>query len=236
MSTTTHFANIQSVIIKQLLKAESQILVVMAWLTESRIYDVLCLKAQNLVDVQIIIVNDEINQMSGIDYEEIVKCGGKLFWQQSTPNSLMHHKFCVIDRNIVITGSYNWTNKAASNIENIIVLENEVQVAKDYINEFASIVPKFEEANFFDKGYLPAEYFDTPAKRSKWFNALPENVQKTFLYYGTELNDTYDSEGYAIENKNLEDNIAAIFKIKELILCEDVTLEYFRHLSNLEDL
>jgi phosphatidylserine/phosphatidylglycerophosphate/cardiolipin synthase-like enzyme len=33
--------------------------------------------------------------------------------------NIMHHKFCVIDINTVISGSYNWTNKAQFNDESI---------------------------------------------------------------------------------------------------------------------
>ena len=37
--------------------------------------------------------------------------------------SLMHNKYAVIDENIVITGSFNWTNKAVNvNHENIVII------------------------------------------------------------------------------------------------------------------
>ena len=44
-----------------------------AWLTDEILFDKLCQKADDLVDVQIIIVNDEINRNSGIDYEKLIK-------------------------------------------------------------------------------------------------------------------------------------------------------------------
>ena len=37
-------------------------------------------------------------------------------------DQLMHHKFCVIDRSTVITGSYNWSFRAQENEENITVI------------------------------------------------------------------------------------------------------------------
>ena len=36
-------------------------------------------------------------------------------------DKLMHNKFCIIDNDLVITGSYNWTFKARLNDENVIV-------------------------------------------------------------------------------------------------------------------
>jgi phosphatidylserine/phosphatidylglycerophosphate/cardiolipin synthase-like enzyme len=39
----------------------------------------------------------------------------------------MHNKFCVIDYETVITGSYNWTRQAAINEENIVVFKDKKQ-------------------------------------------------------------------------------------------------------------
>ena len=43
------------------------------------------------------------------------------------PNEVshMHHKFCIIDNRIVMTGSFNWTRHAADqNYENITITTN----------------------------------------------------------------------------------------------------------------
>lgn len=239
MSVKTHFENIQEEIIIELLKAKKQILVAVPWLTNQRLFDILCLQADSFIDVQVLIVKDEINSRSGLDYEKLVKSGGKLFWQENTTQSLMHHKICIIDKKTVITGSYNWTNKAQSNIENIIVLENEANASKEYLNEFINLVPRFQEANFFDVGCNSADYFDTPEKRLKWFNIVPQNIKDTFIYYGRSLIWTYDPEGYVILNEDLDDNIAAIFRVREMIYSMDqdcATLRYLENLSNLEEL
>lgn len=40
-------------------------------------------------------------------------------------NSCMHNKYAVIDDNVVITGSFNWTSKAVStNRENIVIIRD----------------------------------------------------------------------------------------------------------------
>lgn len=53
----------------------------------------------------------------------------------------MHHKFAVVDNELLITGSYNWTRSAAEyNEENILVTNNEKNI-KAYVGEFEKLWP-----------------------------------------------------------------------------------------------
>lgn len=56
-----------------------------------------------------------------------------------TKASKMHHKFAVLNREIVLTGSYNWTEESQEgNYENLIVLR-EPELAEAYIDEFEAL-------------------------------------------------------------------------------------------------
>ncbi|XP_014598257.1 PREDICTED: mitochondrial cardiolipin hydrolase [Polistes canadensis] len=56
-----------------------------------------------------------------------------------TSDSLMHHKFVIIDNKILITGSANWTMQALfGNSENIIVTNHPVLVER-FVNEFTNL-------------------------------------------------------------------------------------------------
>ncbi|KAI4499495.1 hypothetical protein M0802_005391 [Mischocyttarus mexicanus] len=56
-----------------------------------------------------------------------------------TLDNLMHHKFVIIDNNILITGSANWTMQAFfGNAENIIISNHSVLV-KRFVNEFGNL-------------------------------------------------------------------------------------------------
>jgi hypothetical protein len=55
----------------------------------------------------------------------------------------MHHKFCVIDHRIVITGSYNWTNNAEKNDENIVIVED-YTLALEYADAFLALLSNSE--------------------------------------------------------------------------------------------
>jgi phosphatidylserine/phosphatidylglycerophosphate/cardiolipin synthase-like enzyme len=54
-------------------------------------------------------------------------------------DGLMHHKVFIIDEQIVITGSYNFSRSAEEkNDENIIVIYN-TDIAQEYLKEFARV-------------------------------------------------------------------------------------------------
>ncbi len=52
-------------------------------------------------------------------------------------SGLMHQKFAVIDRSVVLTGSYNWTLSADKwNHENLLLFHDAGGLAEEYRNEF----------------------------------------------------------------------------------------------------
>jgi phosphatidylserine/phosphatidylglycerophosphate/cardiolipin synthase-like enzyme len=51
----------------------------------------------------------------------------------------MHHKFAIVDRAHVLTGSYNFTNAASTdNWENLVKITNPI-VAQSFLNEWQAI-------------------------------------------------------------------------------------------------
>ncbi|WWO96207.1 MAG: phospholipase D family protein [Candidatus Dasytiphilus stammeri] len=65
--------------------------------------------------------------------------------------AIMHHKFMIIDNQIVQTGSYNYTRAAAKqNAENIIVLYNAPYIALQYEKEFKRL---WEESSVLQPQY-----------------------------------------------------------------------------------
>ncbi len=55
----------------------------------------------------------------------------------------MHHKFAVIDRSVVITGSFNWTMQAVKyNQENLLFFENKA-LAEQYTKAFDDLWTNF---------------------------------------------------------------------------------------------
>lgn len=56
----------------------------------------------------------------------------------------MHHKFAIVDKKLLITGSANWTIQAFfGNCENIIVL-NEPGLVKSFLQEYERLWSKYD--------------------------------------------------------------------------------------------
>ncbi len=123
MNSKAYFENIKEQIIKQLKTADTSIKVVMAWFTDYDLFEILCEKAKRGINVELILSNNSINHKSNIDYNQLTKSGGKLYFIGSGDDNdpIMHNKYCIIDNHVLITGSYNWTNKAKFNNENITI-------------------------------------------------------------------------------------------------------------------
>ena len=117
------FSEIRNKIIPFLNNATDKIQVAMAWFTSSELFGALLDALNRNVDVELVLLDNAINYMDyAPDFNELIKLGGKLRIA-GADIGFMHHKFCVIDDKIAITGSYNWTYYAETrNVENIIIL------------------------------------------------------------------------------------------------------------------
>lgn len=143
MQTEAIFENIAARIQEEIQKAQKSIYIAVAWFTNKTLFKQLLIKSREGCAIHIIISNDEINNNSSLDFEQLRKHNGKVYKIGNGDTDLMHNKFCVIDYNTVITGSYNWSYKAANNFENIVVNYNDTSLAEQFVNEFIQIKNKY---------------------------------------------------------------------------------------------
>jgi hypothetical protein len=143
MITQAYFEDIQPRIIKELYNAKKSIFVAVAWFTDDELYSILCDKTKSGLTVSVLLLNDEINTSGfGLDLEKLKDVSGEIHLIGSK-DEMMHNKFCVIDQETVITGSYNWTKKAQSNDENITITKGSKELATDFILEFQRLRKKY---------------------------------------------------------------------------------------------
>ena len=143
MQTEAIFENIAERILTEIQKANNSIYIAVAWFTNKSIFEQLIKKAKNGCQIQIIISNDLINENSSIDFNKLEKHNGKVYKIGNGDTELMHNKFCIIDFNTVITGSYNWSYKAENNFENIVINSNGTSLAEQFVTEFNQIKKKY---------------------------------------------------------------------------------------------
>lgn len=127
-----HFQAIESKVLNALDDAKATIDVCMAWFTNDKLRDKLLEKQAEGCVVRVIRFKDGTNKAFGVDLQGIdhIELRGHR-------HGIMHRKFCVIDNQTVIDGSYNWTNNAETkNDENIDVHRNDLDLASTYTKEF----------------------------------------------------------------------------------------------------
>lgn len=129
------FDDIKKIIIDSINNSILSIEIAIAWLTNDDIIQSLRQKLNNSVSIRIILNDDPTNADSIrklSDYKiPLKKCPpGGLY-----NNNIMHNKFCIFDNSTIITGSYNWTNSANYNNENIVIITNQ-DLANKFLLQF----------------------------------------------------------------------------------------------------
>jgi phosphatidylserine/phosphatidylglycerophosphate/cardiolipin synthase-like enzyme len=127
-----YFGEIRDILVDRLSNAKYDVYIAVAWITDKVFEDIILKLLEKGVVVDIIIVNDDINRNGNVNWGALIKNGANIFYDSH------HHKFCVIDRKVVITGSFNWTYAASNRInrENIIIIENESDLIEQFSHEF----------------------------------------------------------------------------------------------------
>lgn len=135
IETEAHFQDIQNNILNELNTARVSITVVMAWFTNETLATKLIEKHNEGLDVKVAIYDDGINRRHSVDLAGVPTKRIK-----SSKGGIMHNKFCVIDNQIVITGSYNWSSNAEfKNDENISIIRDN-KTASDYSVEYRKLI------------------------------------------------------------------------------------------------
>lgn len=137
-----YFNGIADKIITTLDNARVSIDVCMAWFTNQRIADKLVEKHKQGLIVRVVIFDDHINSKFGVDLDGI-----PVKYVRGSRGGIMHNKYCIIDNQIVITGSYNWSENAENrNDENASVLYD-YDRAFEYSVEFRDMFNQGENSN-----------------------------------------------------------------------------------------
>lgn len=128
-----------SCLLEEIENSKYEILAAVAFFTNAEILQKLIEKANQGVKISIIIADElrnnklDFNKLTQYNSAEVIKkkLGGY---------NIMNQKFCVIDRKIVIQGSYNWTLNA--NNEDSALFTTDKQTVKSYLKIFFNSAEK----------------------------------------------------------------------------------------------
>jgi phosphatidylserine/phosphatidylglycerophosphate/cardiolipin synthase-like enzyme len=125
---------VQKQIVRLIQGAQESIIFLAYSFTADEIADALLARAQAGVEVAGVMEGEQVQSNRGGEYDRLHGAGLDVRLD-SNPNQ-MHHKVMIIDSQIVITGSYNFSKSAeTNNDENILVLHNP-QIASLFLAEF----------------------------------------------------------------------------------------------------
>jgi phosphatidylserine/phosphatidylglycerophosphate/cardiolipin synthase-like enzyme len=106
--------------------------------TSNDIGDAVMERAQAGIKVDGVMDGSQVTAGQGTEYDPFMQAGLDVRLDGNT-TGLMHHKVIIIDHQIVITGSYNFTTSAEeSNDENVVIIFSP-DVATKYMEEFKRI-------------------------------------------------------------------------------------------------
>lgn len=185
MDNNSYFTNIRSEILSRLYEAKKEVLIAMAWFTNKELFNACldCLKRG--VKIELILLDDLINHCDfGIDFNQFIDNGGSKFFLYPQNQKFLHHKFCIIDGKILITGSYNWTNYAETrNLENIIITKDS-NLIKDYIqcfNDMKNELNQIKEFAIIKTMQIPENVFVSRIRDlSQEISSLPDSIYQSF--------------------------------------------------------
>lgn len=133
-TTQVHFSNIEWEIKKILKNAKTSVKICVAWISHPLYNEIFSELEKKNVSIEILYNKDMLNRninTRGLGYAHGI--------MNPFPRSLMHNKFCIVDDEIVITGSFNWSKSASYHFENIIVLRGDYDIVKSFKHEYEDL-------------------------------------------------------------------------------------------------
>ncbi|ONI41874.1 hypothetical protein AN640_07710 [Candidatus Epulonipiscium fishelsonii] len=146
------FENIKPKIISQLKIAKYTIWIAVAWFTDIDIYNELIEKKAQGVNIRII-TSDELSNrrlLEKLNKFDLVKI-------PIQGSNRLHNKFCIIDLEYVMHGSYNWSKNAINNKETWQIFKSR-EMAEEFSNQFLKLYTEYKDTDHKDIAHKDAVY------------------------------------------------------------------------------
>lgn len=105
------------------------------------------------------ITDSSVDYKIGSKIPELIKGGIEVKMPneiaKGEPDSLMHHKFAIIDRKVALVGSLNWTYRGVSRNRELVLSTTNTNVISKLLDEFHSMWSEFKRVEENDFKNLP---------------------------------------------------------------------------------
>ncbi len=161
-----YFKGLKTLVLEQIQQATSSIQLAVAWFTDQDILNVLVAKRQAGVRVVLVLSNDSKNftESYSLNFSDFKQLGGKLIVAEK---GFMHHKFCIIDKATLLTGSANYTyNGFHKNSESIVLTDNK-EAIDDFLIQFSLLTGTLNE----EEGIVLSPFVQSLQSQINLYNA-----------------------------------------------------------------
>ncbi|HDI82703.1 hypothetical protein DRQ17_04710 [bacterium] len=132
-------------VLKEINSAKRSVQVAVYLLTDREISNALLNAKERGVDVKVVLDGEQADEISYSKHIYLKKHGVdvRLVYPGKSGKGIMHHKFAVIDKKTLLTGSFNWTPTADRyNHENLLVIKKNKKLLKKFLAEFKRLYKK----------------------------------------------------------------------------------------------
>jgi len=133
-----YFDDLENKIKQQLQQARESVDICVAWISLNNFESLFQDLINRGVKIRLICNKDFNPKRNNFSKNTCLK--DKIYKINPYGGGLMHNKFCIIDNERLIIGSYNWSSNANRHFENIFVIENEFPSILRYKNEFEDLI------------------------------------------------------------------------------------------------
>ena len=89
-----------------------------------------------------VVTNDEQMMFSGTQVNWLRRAGIQVCVDETA--FLMHHKFVIVDGELLMSGLLNWTTQALCGNQENVVITNEPKLVQPFVNQFEIVWDKYE--------------------------------------------------------------------------------------------
>ena len=139
----THEGTSLKKLVKILLKAKQNLDICVFTINCRELADAAVLLHKSGVVVRVL-TDDEQMGSSGSQIEKFKREGIQV--RHDVSSFFMHHKFAVIDDVCLVNGSFNWTKQAVTGNRENVVITNDENVVKHFVEEFERLWEEYDPA------------------------------------------------------------------------------------------